>query len=584
MLRARSLIVIVVLTCLAGSAAFAAAQDPEQGPAKIEPSKIEKPPAAADPAAAAAAPAVDPTAPAIARVVPLSGLWQLLWRRFDMELRGERLPAPTGSDKLQLLLGGDLFRLPPCTPPSPKAEASEKTFVDQGTLVVAPCFWTIDAGTRLSIHGVTSGFGSTHELRLRDAAGHDSGVVKVHVGVITTRSLKVISILVFLMLLLIVARLAPRVRGGVAGNASRMRLASWALLDEQTNTYSLSKLQFLLWLAVVAYAYVYFFLAYVFIQGHGEFPNPPENLLSLLGVTGGTTLGSIFVTRARGAKGSGEAVPALSDLVSSGGVLAPERAQFLVWTIFGCIGYIALILEQSPDTLTALPSLNQQLLTAMGASSLVYVGGKMVRLPGPIINEVKAATDAAAGDVTLTVRGQNMQQDALVSIDQAPAVDVRPQDPVMMQSSVAAGLASELTLKLGKTWQTGDHLLRLTNADGQYAEIWFASDPPEITQVGDDAKKDEVAKGTSAIEIAIKGKNLREGSSVEWLPPGATTPTSIAPAQVTAKLAEQKPDGAGRQDTRQLTLSITPGQAVGAGTISVVSPRGMRASRQLSVK
>jgi hypothetical protein len=59
------------------------------------------------------------------------------------------------------------------------------------------------------------------------------------------------------------------------------------------------------------------------------------------------------------------------------------------------VGYVVLVLKNPPDAFTTMPALDDRLLTAMGLSALVYVGGKAVRLPGPVMNEVAAV--AAAG-------------------------------------------------------------------------------------------------------------------------------------------------------------------------------------------
>jgi hypothetical protein len=200
--------------------------------------------------------------------------------------------------------------------------------------------------------------------------------------------------------------------------------------------------------------------------------------------------------------------------------------------LIGTVGYVVLVLKQSPEQIGALPELRPDLVTVMGLGALVYIGGKAVRLPGPVINEVKPT---AAQDLTLTVKGQNLHKDAVVSIDRQP-VEVRRGNSTPMEGAISNALSSQLELTVDAVpWATGDHLLRLTNIDGQYAEICFAADPPQLTRVTDSRNlADRIAAGAQPVDVTLAGSNLRPGSSVEWLPPGAAQPWL--------------PEGRGRQD------------------------------------
>jgi hypothetical protein len=150
--------------------------------------------------------------------------------------------------------------------------------------------------------------------------------ISVHITRVTARTVKWVSFALLVGLIGAVMGFGRHAHQPAAGNSTRLRFMSWALLDEQTNSYSLSKLQFLLWAAVVAYCCVYFSMANVFVQGKFDvFPALPESFEWLIGVTGGTSLLTTLLSRSRASKGAGTAVPTVSDLITTGGVLAPDR-------------------------------------------------------------------------------------------------------------------------------------------------------------------------------------------------------------------------------------------------------------------
>jgi hypothetical protein len=118
-----------------------------------------------------------------------------------------------------------------------------------------------------------------------------------------------------------------------------------------------------------------------------------------------------------------------------------------------------------------------------------------------------------------------------------------------------------------------DHLLRLTNLDGQYAESWFTHQPPVITNVTDSAGvANQLTPVTPEVPVTVIGTNLRNGSSADWLPPGATTPVLIPPGKVAVT-----PGGT------SATVHMSVGAARGSGVFGLVSPRGIRASRSVTV-
>ena len=161
------------------------------------------------------------------------------------------------------------------------------------------------------------------------------------------------------------------------------------LLDPETNTYSLSKVQFYLWTAAAAYGYTVLALSQLVVQGViSSLPQVPDSLPGVLAASVGTTLGASALTVNRGPKGAGEMNPAWSDLITAGGVVSVERVQFLIWTLLGVLGFVAAVLLADSSTMTTLPNIPTSLLTLGGISAAGYLGGKLVNKPGPVINQI----------------------------------------------------------------------------------------------------------------------------------------------------------------------------------------------------
>ena len=177
-------------------------------------------------------------------------------------------------------------------------------------------------------------------------------------------------------------------------------------LDRETGTYSLSKLQFYTWTLVAIFSYTYLYVSRFWYQSWGDIPPIPSGLPGIVAIAGGAAVGSQVITNINGPKGSGALHPALGDFITSGGVVAAERVQFLIWTLIGAAGLVIATAQIDPRTLVELPSVPESILAISGVSAFGYLGGKLARNPGPVINEViitkgadpdaKVAADAAA--------------------------------------------------------------------------------------------------------------------------------------------------------------------------------------------
>jgi hypothetical protein len=218
------------------------------------------------------------------------------------------------------------------------------------------------------------------------------------------------------VLFLVVTLLASRgLKPAVIAGESQNVLTTF-LLDAETNSLSLSKFQFYSWTAAAIFGYLYMLLVRALIQGHFDLPDLPTNLPGLLLISSSTSVVAKGITTVRGPKGAGGIQPSLADFVTVGGVVSIERFQFFVWTVLGIFSFLFLIGSQSPDQFHGLPSVPQAFLYMMGVSSSGYLGGKLVRKAGPVIDSItgKATRDAAGKltNVSLDIKGRCLSREA----------------------------------------------------------------------------------------------------------------------------------------------------------------------------
>ena len=168
---------------------------------------------------------------------------------------------------------------------------------------------------------------------------------------------------------------------------SQFNVLKILFLDLETDTYSLSKFQFYLWTNAALFGYTYLVISKLIVQGTG-WPELPGNLPGIVAIGAGTAVGSQVATNIRGPKGSGTEKPSLGDLVMSGGVAAADRVQMLLWTLLGVGIFIVSVVQHRPGETQNLDSIPQSLLYMMGLSAAGYLGGKLARKPGPVLDEI----------------------------------------------------------------------------------------------------------------------------------------------------------------------------------------------------
>lgn len=281
-----------------------------------------------------------------------------------------------------------------------------------------PPIATLSSSRReIKIEGMSMPPGSSqvsHELRLRVADGEVSNAVTIGFAQIAERKAKLIAMAMVLLLALVVGAF------GLHAGATAAPLAYRMLVDSRAPSYSLSKLQFFLWTAAALFAYCYYTLVRVLVQGVLEFPALPSSLPAIMAISIGTGVAATAISSVKGPKGAGDPEPVFADFISVGGLIAAERVQFLVWTLVGFLTFLFIIYRSDPFRLSALPEVPDSFLALMGLSAAGYVGGKVVRKAGPVIDSVVVSN----GSLVVEVLGSGLSPDAQMSIGDVPVSDL----------------------------------------------------------------------------------------------------------------------------------------------------------------
>lgn len=403
--------------------------------------------------------------------------------------------------------------------------------------------------------------GFSHPLEVGVRVGNGDNVAKaadplVFSSISKTR-LQIYAVGAFFLLIGIVFALVHaglKLRKG--GNEKFSSLSAF-LIDQDTNSYSLSKFQLMLFTLVTVFGYIYVFVCHLFVQWKFELPPVPEGLPTMMAVSVGTSVVASGIGARIGGKGAGPESPSLADFITSGGIVLPERFQFFLWTIVSSGGVLALILASDPVTVTQLPKLPDGMLYLMGLSSAGYLGGKLVRGPGPSIKSIDALKDGNV--LRLVINGDNLSKDAIFELDheRIPAVQVNavcstpePNDPT---------LCSELVVKLENVaarYFDGPHLLSVVNTDSQRAELKYG------------ATIDSVSRTDEPGKFLVTGSRFKDPSSAEWF----DSEISVEPKTITSDNVTKKSD---------TELVVTIGGAADPAKLSIISPNGLKTTFDL---
>jgi hypothetical protein len=382
---------------------------------------------------------------------------------------------------------------------------------------------------------------------------------------VSETGVKLWSVVVFALVILAVFLL---VRKGI--RADRINNKSYGpayafLMDKETNSYSLSKFQLVLFTLVTVFGYIYVFLCRLLVQWNFELPPVPQNLPSMLAVSAGTTVVAAGITATRGTKGAGPIGPSAADFISSGGLVLPERFQFFVWTLVASLGLVAILLASDPFSLTQLPNLPDGMLYLMGLSSAGYLGGKLVRGPGPRITSIDASKVPLQPVVQPTglkieLTGENLSQKATFQLDEKQVPADQTQIVAKEQQGQDADLCVKLTVNLSnvaETYLEGEHVFKIINPDGQAAEAKYGATIESIK---------DIRGGTNPTPVTVIGRNFKDPSNAVWTPPQPPAPAPAAPDDAIP------PDRITKKSETELEVTLTPGTTTGEGVLQIISP------------
>ncbi len=196
-------------------------------------------------------------------------------------------------------------------------------------------------------------------------------------------------------------------------------LCKMMLSDKNTNTYSLSKLQALLWTVVVVWSYVFLALGKGVLTGEADIPDFNASLLGLLGISYGG-----LIT----AKGLGNTHPKndlaatqqrLSDFFSENNEISLTRLQLFVFTFVGIGIYI--FYSFNPNFFdTGLPDIPATLNGLFLVSQGGYIGGKLTG--ATVVNYLlpRRVKKDFTNEITLVGRGFTDNTKLLLQGTQAP--------------------------------------------------------------------------------------------------------------------------------------------------------------------
>lgn len=205
--------------------------------------------------------------------------------------------------------------------------------------------------------------------------------------------------------------------------------------ETETSSYSLSRFQFVGWTATGLFSLIYLFVAKWIIQGSPTFIDVPGSFPFLIVLPGAALAGGALINSTIGTKGSNLAnTPQISDLVSSGGNLAPDRLQLFIFTILGIVFYLLLVIATDPGTIRELPDIPATFLALFGTSAAVYLGVKGAKGPGPTItgidpNKKDTITVPGTSRDTLEIRGAFLSPEAQVFLGEIVADFEQPSSP-----------------------------------------------------------------------------------------------------------------------------------------------------------
>lgn len=166
-----------------------------------------------------------------------------------------------------------------------------------------------------------------------------------------------------------------------AARKANPNLRYWDLIvTSEDNRYSLSRLQFYLWFAVIAISYA------AVCAASGTLSDVPANLYVLMGINAASAVASTAIALKNEALTKRQAAEAphwFRDIfLDSQNTLDLPRTQMFMWTLVILVGYLVALVSHFKRGQLTLPVLPEGLLVLMGISQGAYLGSKAVEDTG----------------------------------------------------------------------------------------------------------------------------------------------------------------------------------------------------------
>jgi len=194
----------------------------------------------------------------------------------------------------------------------------------------------------------------------------------------------------------------------------------------------------------------------------------------------------------------------------------------VVWTVLIGLGFLWIVIK-TYATSDGLPDIPAELLTLMGLSSAGYLGGKLARKAGPIIQRLEVAD----GSVVLKIFGQHLSVQPRILVD---SVEIARENIAVLEpdsddpNEFAKGLkvtVPEATAKTRDEWFSQARMVAIINADSQRAE--WQLEMPTVTSI-------EVARPDENGQRVVTVSGLGVDAGAVLLVPGTVEEVPLAPA------------------------------------------------------
>jgi hypothetical protein len=188
----------------------------------------------------------------------------------------------------------------------------------------------------------------------------------------------------------------------------------WLFLvyDDSTDSYSVKRLQAVLWFFAVFPIVLYAFVYTQFAAGVGTWITLPQNVLYLLGTSAATAVAADTIERMRQVPIKSAAKQAgWRDLFQEGERFSFPRFQIICWTLVTCAFFLSTYWNRADVDPAALPDIPMEFWLLMGLSSATYVGAKVADTETGAPQVMSAVVTPTRSELILRVRNARLRFD-----------------------------------------------------------------------------------------------------------------------------------------------------------------------------